>query len=140
MLLLLYLVVNAARFVMVFFSYPIVANTGYGLSCKGAVMLGFGGIHGAVGLALALLMYEEYEGNTDAARVMFHIGGVTVLSLLVNGLASAPLLNYLGLAKLDKARMTIKVDVMQQIVAHSNLIFEQVCGDNKTDKDEVRKL
>lgn len=142
-LILLYLVVNAARFVMVFFFYPIVSRTGYGLDLKSAVMLAAGGIHGAVGLALAMVIFEEYKGSTDAARVMFHIGGVTVLSLLLNGILSDPLLKNLGLAELDPARMAIKEDVMQQLRSHNTLLFDEICGEmtiDASEKAEVLKL
>merc|ERR1712130_65963 len=143
LLILLYITVNAARFVMVFFFYPLVSRLGYGLDLKSAVMLAAGGIHGAVGLALAMVIFEEYKGSTDAARVMFHIGGVTVLSLLVNGILSDPLLKYLGLAKLDPARQAIKDDVMRKIHMHNKHLFDELCGDKSSDpseKGEVLKL
>merc|ERR1712232_993784 len=143
MLLLLFLTVNAARYVMVFFFYPIVSRTGYGLDLPSAVVLGFGGIHGAVGLALAMVIFEEYEGNVQGMRVMFHIGGVTVLSLLVNGLLSAPLLNKCGLTAVDPAKQALKDDVMKQIRTHSKLLFEELCGGttgNPSEKSEVIRL
>merc|ERR1712232_1333929 len=143
MLLLLFLAVNAARFVMVFFFYPVVSRTGYGLDLPSAVVLGFGCIHGAVGLALAMVIFEEYEGNVQGMRVMFHIGGVTVLSLLVNGLLSAPLLNKCGLTAVDPAKQALKDDVMKQIRTHSKLLFEELCGGttgNPSEKSEVSKL
>merc|ERR1712232_626403 len=83
------------------------------------------------------------KGSTDAARVMFHIGGVTVLSLLVNGILSDPLLKYLGLAKVDPARQAIRDDVVRQIRLHSKVRFDELCGDKSSDpseKGEVLKL
>jgi sodium/hydrogen exchanger 10/11 len=141
LLIALYGVVNAARFLMVFFLYPALAFTGCGLSIKSAVLLSFGGIHGAVGLALALVMNHEFEGRTGA-RVMFHIGGVTVLSLLVNGILSAPLLKKLGLAEVDPARVAIKDDVVRRIRDHSMGVLEKLCKEsgNPSDKAEAMKL
>merc|ERR1712232_853692 len=92
-----------------------------------------------------MVMFEEFEKirPKDAARVMFHIGGVTVLSLLVNGLLSAPLLAKCGLTAIDPAKQALKDDVMKQIRAHSKLLFEELCGGttgNPSEKSEVIRL
>ena len=52
-------------------------------------------------------------------------GGVTVLSLLVNGILSAPLLKHLGLADVEPARNAIKDDVVRRIRGRSMELFEE---------------
>ena len=73
------------------------------LDWRDGVVMTWGGLRGAVGLALAMVVDEHIEvaGITVRAAVkfpqqlLFLVAGVSFLTLLVNGWTSASLLNYL---------------------------------------------
>lgn len=68
-LLLLYLFVYVIRFIMLGLFYPILKRLGYGTSIPEMVVIGHGGLRGAVGLALAL-SFAESSSITD--KVSLH--------------------------------------------------------------------
>ena len=97
-LLLFYVWMNVARGLMILMLYPLLRRIGYGLDWQNAAVMSWGGLRGAVGLALALVVsLEKQFPEKDRARVMFLTGGVVILTLVVNGTTTASLLNYLNL-------------------------------------------
>ncbi|MDP6306861.1 MAG: sodium:proton antiporter, partial [Verrucomicrobiota bacterium] len=54
---LVYVVIHLVRFVNIGVLYPIMRKTGYGLPKKDAVVVWWGALRGAIGLALALVVY-----------------------------------------------------------------------------------
>ena len=64
----MYLFALAIRTFVVFLLYPLLSRTGAGLSWQGAVVASWGGLRGAVGLALSLVMKSEMSNN-DGTRI-----------------------------------------------------------------------
>ena len=56
-----YLLVVAIRLVVICLLYPILKRTGYGINWRTALVMLWGGLRGAVGLALALGLRAYYE-------------------------------------------------------------------------------
>lgn len=77
---------------------PVLRKLGYGLSWRNAVVLTWGGLRGAVGLAMALIVVQTKEINfaTIGSKVLFHTSGIVVLTLLVNATTIKSLLSILG--------------------------------------------
>lgn len=76
----------ATRAVVVASLFPLLTRMGYGLTWREAAIVVYGGLRGAVGVALALLVEEdERVPRTTRTRVAFHVAGVVSLSLLLNG-------------------------------------------------------
>jgi NhaP-type Na+/H+ or K+/H+ antiporter len=119
-----YTVVCVGRFLMIFLFYPILARTGYGITWQGATVLSWGGIHGAVGLALAILLDVELKQKNhgvtdiDGSRIMLHVGLVTVLTLVINGVFCSPLLSLLGLTAKDPSREVCTAEIMARVEKH----------------------
>lgn len=60
----------------------------------------YGGLRGAIGLALGLIVEtEEAFDKIDRDRVLFHVCGIVVLTLVVNAPTVKYLVEYLGLNK-----------------------------------------
>lgn len=110
-LLLLYVAVMLIRVIQIGSIYPIMTRIGLKTNWQESVFLVFGGLRGAVGIALALALDRSVrETTTDPTilalsnQLMGLSGGVTFLTLLINGTLAAPVLRRLGLAKPPESR------------------------------------
>jgi len=104
-LLLLYLGVNLIRGTTIALLSPLLRRLGIGLTRDKAIVLTWGGLRGAVALALALSVAQQ--SLIPAAireQVLFLTAGLVVLSILINGSTISALLQYLGLAQLPPAK------------------------------------
>eukprot|EP00937_MAST-01D_sp_MAST-1D-sp2_P001063 g1063.t1 len=86
----------AIRGVMLLLLYPVLKRTGYGTTPADAAFMAWGGLRGAVGLALALYAHQvcdalpgrDEPGGCDEAKtkkLVVVVGGFAFLTLLVNG-------------------------------------------------------
>jgi NhaP-type Na+/H+ or K+/H+ antiporter len=103
---LVYLMITGIRFFQVALFYPVVSRVGLKTNWSEALFLGFGGLRGAVGIALGLSLNRLVRENTDDPEALqstkemeFLAGGVTFLSLFVNGGLAGFVLKWLDLAK-----------------------------------------
>ena len=118
-LLVLYGLVVAIRFALVFAFYPITTRMGIGQSLKEAIFMSYGGLRGAVGISLALLLsaevykYTESDSQTSSqyrefVEKLFGLtGGVSFLTLVINGPTSGPILKRLGLVTPTETRKSV---------------------------------
>eukprot|EP00922_Rhytidocystis_sp_ex-Travisia-forbesii_P064019 GHVS01095198.1.p1 GENE.GHVS01095198.1~~GHVS01095198.1.p1 ORF type:complete len:1055 (-),score=96.02 GHVS01095198.1:1363-4527(-) len=82
----IYVYLNIARVLMVLIFAPVLRWTGYGLQWKEAVLLVWGGLRGALVLALGLRIEESESVSTSfSERATFFISGNVFLILLLNG-------------------------------------------------------
>jgi NhaP-type Na+/H+ or K+/H+ antiporter len=115
----MYLWVHVARAVALLVAQPFVNKTVCGGRCtsydfdwRQSVVMWWGGLRGAVGLALGLIVAESpfwdqrlYTGIPEDVKsfyrdgVIFNIGFVAGMTLLVNGVTMGPLVRCLGLNK-----------------------------------------
>ena len=102
---LFYLLIIVIRFIQIGAFYPILSRIGLGSNSKEAVFLGYGGLRGAVGIALAVSFSkrvfsatDDFETRSLAITLEYVSGGVTLLTLLINGTTAECLLKKLGLA------------------------------------------
>jgi NhaP-type Na+/H+ or K+/H+ antiporter len=98
-LLILYVSVNIIRCILVLVLFPITSNLGIGQSWREAIFMSWGGLRGAVGIALALLISAETINYSAAANVPLEqmqqyqqyvdklfgmVGGTAFLTLVIN--------------------------------------------------------
>ena len=113
-LVLLWFLLNAVRFFLTFSSYPLLSRIGLKSNLREATFLAFGGLRGAIGIALALALEVEVvhsgasqESLRQVEALFGHVGGVAFFTLLINGSLAGPLLIKLGLADSTPIRKRI---------------------------------
>lgn len=117
-LILLVVMMVLIRAAMVFCSYPVIANTGLKTNPKEAGFMVWGGLRGAVGIALALALDNTVMQFPDSAtekhvlrkqtiQVVIFVGGVSLLTLLVAGTSSPWVLKKVGLVKISVIKREI---------------------------------
>jgi NhaP-type Na+/H+ or K+/H+ antiporter len=83
----MYIGIHIARIVMVAGHYPIMKNIGYGINMKDAAVLCWGGLRGAIALALALVVNgadSSYISDPVKHQFLFLTAGIVTLTLLIN--------------------------------------------------------
>ena len=118
-LILLYILLHVIRVILFVAVYPITSRIGLKTNWKETTFQIYGGLRGAVGIALAIFLNSEiaefviFGGHDmtteqeDAAQVYFMVGGMAFLTLFLNGATAGPLLKRLGLADSTETRQRI---------------------------------
>eukprot|EP01065_Artemidia_motanka_P033198 TRINITY_DN4016_c0_g3_i1.p1 TRINITY_DN4016_c0_g3~~TRINITY_DN4016_c0_g3_i1.p1 ORF type:complete len:1394 (+),score=358.60 TRINITY_DN4016_c0_g3_i1:57-4238(+) len=100
-LLIIYCACNVVRFLVIGCFMPLLLRFEYKLTFSSTMLVGWGGLRGAVGLALALLIEanEDVAYETVRTKFIFHVAGIVILTLCVNGTTTGKLVAHF---KLDK--------------------------------------
>lgn len=98
----IYIALNVIRYIMIVMLYPIIKRCGYGLSKRESIILGWGGLRGALGMSLALMVHYTTSIPEDIRdSILLCTAGVVTLTLCINATTSKWLLNKLKLVKSD---------------------------------------
>ena len=82
-LIILYLCLNAARFITLLLHYPYLKLHGYGLTLPELYCLAYGGLRGAVGIAFAMIVTHDHELSQELRDIFFFdMAGCAVLTLI----------------------------------------------------------
>ena len=111
-LLLVYVALNLIRYAMITLLYPLMKRIGYGLNRKESVVLAWGGLRGALGMTLALMVsYTPGIPEEIRDQVLFLTAGIVTLTLCVNATTMRWLLNRLGLINTSTARNMMSFNI-----------------------------
>lgn len=102
-----YVAIHVVRAAVIFVLYPLMRKTGYGLPVKDAIVVWFGALRGAIGLALALIVAgvdDQYIPQEIRDQFLFLIAGTVTLTLLVNATTIKFIVDGLGLTKVAPAK------------------------------------
>lgn len=93
---LLWLLSHFIRGFTILIFYPILKSSGNLITNKEIVFLVYGGLRGAIGICLALLVaVDDHLSVRFRHLVIFYMCGMVMLTILVNGLTSQLLVYYL---------------------------------------------
>jgi len=85
-LIFLYILLHITRSSVVACFGPLLQRKGYGLNAKEGAILVYGGLRGAVGLAMGLMVEHHAKIHPNIGTVVaFHTSGIVLLTILVNG-------------------------------------------------------
>lgn len=118
-LFLLYALLNVIRAVAILLLYPALQRTGYGINLKWSLVMSWGGLRGAVGLALGLILVTDPQINRNfSTKTMFYISGIVGLTLIINAVTTGPLVQYLHLNRTTKASHLFYQRAVELITDH----------------------
>ena len=84
------------RAIMVVTCYPILRKSGYGITRKEIVVLIYGGLRGALGMCLSLIVGVDMTLPERFRQLtVFYMCGMAMLTILVNGLTACRIVNYI---------------------------------------------
>ncbi|MEO6984557.1 MAG: cation:proton antiporter [Paralcaligenes sp.] len=122
LVMILFMVALASRAVMVFGVLPILGRTRFGtkVSRSFRIVMWWGGLRGAVSLALALAVTEQSNVPHDVRQfVAVATTGFVLMTLFINGISLRPLIRRLHLDQLSTIERTIRNQA--QVVALEDL-------------------
>ncbi len=119
---LVFVVITLARALMLLSLWPLLRKLA-GVNFDKLLVLGWGGLRGAIALVLALTLVETMEGSLVAQQILVLTTGIVVLTLVINGSSMARLLAWRKLDGPPPARRSVLSIIGQQLQArlHSEL-------------------
>ena len=95
-----YITCHVTRALVIWQFFPLLSNIGYGCTFADSCVMWYGGLRGAIGLALALIVDSTDEmPQIDRDRVLFHISLFVLLTLVINASTIRYMVEYFGLNK-----------------------------------------
>ncbi len=129
-LLIVYIGIHIIRAIVILLFYPVMRKAGYGLPKKDALVLWYGALRGAVGLALALIVASESSIPEEIrSQFLFLTAGIVTLSLLINATTIKFLVNKLGLTKLSPAKALMHADAYKYLYNSSQNALDKAKRD-----------
>jgi len=129
-LFIIYIGVHVVRAIVILILYPVMRRAGYGLPKKDAIVVWYGALRGAIGLALALIVAAETSIDQEIRDdFMFLTAGLVTLFSLLNATTIKYVVNGLGLSKVAPAK------ALMMITAKSYLRQSTENSINKFKKD-----
>jgi len=113
----LYIGIQIIRAVAVFTFMPILKHAG--ITRDKAIVVIWGGLRGAVSLALALIIAQDlFLPKELGDQILFLTAGIVVLSIVINASTMTLLLKYFALDKLSEAKQASLIQAQQSIKQH----------------------
>ncbi|HIW10062.1 MAG TPA: sodium:proton antiporter [Candidatus Rikenella faecigallinarum] len=126
-LILVYIGINVVRMLMITLFYPIMKRSGYGLSKREAVILCWGGLRGALGLTLALMVsYTLPIPEPVRRQVLFLTAGIVTLTLTVNATTIRWLLRKFGLTRVSSAKAYLNYTIHKQLCENTEKYYHEL--------------
>ncbi|XP_072046818.1 sperm-specific sodium:proton exchanger-like [Amphiura filiformis] len=127
----LYIGINIIRAMAIGMFSPVLSRIGYGLPWRNAVVMTWGGLRGAVGLALALLVAQSgvLDNRIIGSKVLFHTSGIVLLTLIVNATTIQVLLKKLGMTDISAPKRIAMSNAVRQIQEAQSRTFTMLKSD-----------
>jgi NhaP-type Na+/H+ or K+/H+ antiporter len=133
----IYFAIHFARAVVVRTHLPIINKLGYKFSLADATLSWWGGLRGAVGLALALVVAldgkiaDHGDDMKQAAHlILFHVAGIVALTLLINATTMSRLLRFFQLHKVPVSKEENFLFACQRLQQRGTETVNQIRNDD----------
>jgi sodium/hydrogen exchanger 10/11 len=95
---------------------PVLTNIGYTVDWKQVTVITWGGLRGAVGLALALVVAQTPGiPHSISSKILFHSAGIVMLTLIVNATTTKYLLAALGMSDISHATRVTMAQAVRRV-------------------------
>lgn len=128
-LIILYLAITIIRGMVISLFSPILSRIGYGLTWRNAVIMTWGGLRGAVGLALALVVENLAGDDVIGSKFLFHTSGIVVLTLVINATTIQTLLRILGMSDISIPKRLAMAGAVRRIHEGQNRTLNMLKSD-----------
>ncbi|MEX2380524.1 MAG: sodium:proton antiporter [Vicingaceae bacterium] len=141
---LFYIGIHFVRAIVIVVLYPFMKNTGYGLPKKDAIIVWYGALRGAIGLALALIVADvddQFINQEIKDQFLFYTAGIVTLTLLINATSIKFLVNKLGLTRISPAKGMMLKNAREHLYENTSKQIELLQKDRfvkKSDWEHVR--
>lgn len=129
-LIVIYVGIHIVRAIVIAVLFPFMKRLGYGLTKPDAIVSWYGGLRGAIGLALALIVANEPsidQGIRD--DFLFITAGIVTLTLLVNATTIKFLVKWLGILDVPPAKARMLRDARMYLRESTENHAEQLRSD-----------
>lgn len=126
----LYMGITVVRLIMIFIFSPILSRVGYGSTWQEMFVMSWGGLRGAVGLALALSVQQN--PNIPSAlgdRVLFHTAGIVLLTLLLNATSLRYVLKVLKMNEVTHGKKLVVATAITELQHMMQMQIDQLKSD-----------
>lgn len=134
-----YIGIHVVRAIMLVLFYPLMKKFGYGVTKNETVILWYGALRGAIGLALALVVLGIDDKFISSDPILaqkiknqffFIVSGIVTLTLLINATTIKYVLNYLGMTKIAPAKALMIISANEYMKTSAENALERL----KTDR------
>ena len=118
----LYVGCTVIRALLVLSAYALVNTTGMArLEWRWSIVATWGGLRGAVGLALGLIVFTDHTiCDNVRTKVMFHTAGICALTVMINGVSMRYVIQLLGMHHMAPAKALLFTQAVRQIDKEAN--------------------
>lgn len=148
-----YVGIHVVRAIVIAIHYPFMKKLGYGLPVKDAIVVWYGALRGAIGLALALIVMgmdssilaknmevTVAEAETIKNQFLFLIAGTVTLTLLVNATTIKAIIQKLGLLDVAPAKALMIYNANDYLRSSSETHMTQIKSDRYLKKANWNKV
>jgi len=138
---LIYIGVFIVRAIVISMFFPVMKRTGYGINKKDAVVMWWGALRGAIGLALALIVAGNEsipQGVRD--QFLFLTAGIVTLTLLVNATTMKVLVNKLGMLKISSSKQVVINNANEYIHQSTENVIERLKKERYLKRSNWKKV
>ncbi|MFH1321680.1 MAG: cation:proton antiporter [Bacteroidota bacterium] len=128
----IYIGIHIIRAITILILFPIMRKAGYGLQVKDSYILWWGGLRGAIGLALALIVAgvdDKYISEEIRNQFLFLLAGTVTLTLLINATTIKALVNFLGLTKIPAIKAMMMSNAFHHLATDTKNVLEVLKSD-----------
>uniref|UniRef100_A0A7S3NIQ1 Alpha-carbonic anhydrase domain-containing protein n=1 Tax=Aureoumbra lagunensis TaxID=44058 RepID=A0A7S3NIQ1_9STRA len=144
-LFILYFGVVIIRGVMMLLAYPLLTRlSDYGATPRECAFMVWGGLRGAVGLALAVFVNQVLQDNNDeddneaGERFLFFVAGIALLTLVINAPSSGAILRLLKLVGIGLEERDLIKSVRARLSIIAQKAYAEACL--RFDHDAVESI
>lgn len=92
-----------ARYISILVFQPRLSNLGYGMQWRESLVIAYGGLKGAIGISFAMIVFENTQYELTMRNLfLMHVTANSLLTLLINGMTTGWIINWLKLSNLTQ--------------------------------------